>query len=388
LVVLRTLGLANFICGTVPPDDLLDMDLIILSHEYPRESSFLTAAAAAGVPIEYPESLFFKQAPPVTVVGIMGESGKSSVMSMLEPMLKAACAREEGQGFFALDPESNQGILAHMKRIRSGDVVLARIVPNIMRELSRMRMSPQVAVFTTVPGTDAYDEWPFEILAHQTYNNFMIASDEVIDAARAYKELPRAKMLRTKTTIIPTDWDFETVGVHDRENAAVALQAARLFKLDDETAQRILLRRKPLKNRLEFMRKVRHADFYNDAASTHPEATAAAIRSLSRGMDTVLIFGGMRSGDDYRVLYSAFPDHVHTIVLVPGSGTMIERATLAKIAAVNIVSAPSIEEAARLALEAAKKGDKVLFSPGFPAGGIDSSRRVRGERFERAVKSL
>src|SRR5882724_7387767 len=41
---LRGLGLANCICGSVPADDLLDMDLIILSHEYPRTSSFLADA--------------------------------------------------------------------------------------------------------------------------------------------------------------------------------------------------------------------------------------------------------------------------------------------------------------------------------------------------------
>jgi hypothetical protein len=42
------------------------MDLIILSHEYPRESSFLKNAKEKNIPIEYPETLFFKLAPPVT----------------------------------------------------------------------------------------------------------------------------------------------------------------------------------------------------------------------------------------------------------------------------------------------------------------------------------
>ena len=41
LVFLRSEGLANYVCGSIPGEDLLDMDLIILSHEYPRDSSFL-----------------------------------------------------------------------------------------------------------------------------------------------------------------------------------------------------------------------------------------------------------------------------------------------------------------------------------------------------------
>src|SRR3954463_14307553 len=64
---LRSLGLATCICGTVPPDDLLDMDLIILSHEFPLSSPFLAEARKKGIDIEYPETLFLKLTPPVTV---------------------------------------------------------------------------------------------------------------------------------------------------------------------------------------------------------------------------------------------------------------------------------------------------------------------------------
>ena len=52
LVFLRTVGLANYVCGSIPADDLLDMDLIILSHENPRDSSFLKHARERVKPIE------------------------------------------------------------------------------------------------------------------------------------------------------------------------------------------------------------------------------------------------------------------------------------------------------------------------------------------------
>ena len=38
-----------------------------------------------------------------------------------------------------------------------------------------------------------------------------------------------------------------------------------------------------------------------------------------------------------------------------------------------------LEEATRMALEHAKKGDRVLFSPAFEAAGSDASRKERGE---------
>jgi UDP-N-acetylmuramoylalanine-D-glutamate ligase len=92
IAYLRSIGLANHVCGTVPSDDLLDMDLIILSHEYPRDSSFLAEAERKGIQMEYPETLFLKLAPPVTVLAVMGSCGKATVLSMLAPMLETACA--------------------------------------------------------------------------------------------------------------------------------------------------------------------------------------------------------------------------------------------------------------------------------------------------------
>jgi len=390
LVFLRTVGLANYVCGSIPADDLLDMDLIILSHEYPRDSSFLKDIKK--IPIEYPETLFFKLAPPVTVVGVMGDCGKATVVSMLSPMLEAACTAENDQGFFVVDPESENGILAHLKKVKSGDLVLMRIIEPMMKELHAIRISPQVAIFTTVPGKGSYEESPFEILAFQTYNNFIIASDEIIDATRRFKELPRAKMLRTKASILPAEWGLGDMPTwqrgHDRENAALALQAARLFKVDDDAAQHALMKWKPLRGRLEMVKKVKNVEFYNDTASLTSSSTQAAVQSVSGDRDTVLVFGGAENASDHRALYSLLPKHVHTMVLLPGSGTMRERSSIQKLDNIAVYSAPSVEEAARLASEHARKGDKVLFSPGFDAVGMASSRRERGERFVKAVRAL
>jgi UDP-N-acetylmuramoylalanine--D-glutamate ligase len=399
LVFLRTLGLANYFCGPIPADDLLDMDLILLSHEYPRESSFLKKVYERNDEkevVEYPESLFFKLAPPVTVIGVMGDCGKSTVISMLTPMLEFVCKKEENQGFFVLDPESDEGILAHLKKLKSGDLVLLRITDLAMRELCNIRISPHVAVFTTVPSR-GFSNSPFEILAHQTYNNFVIASDEVIDVSRNFKELPRAKLLRTKPGIIPADWGLGALPAgqtpHNRENAALALQTARLFKVDDELARRALSQWKPLKGHMEFVKKVKNIEFYNDSASSGPLSTLAALQTISNDKNSILIFGGAinshgGNSHDYRTLYSALPQYVHSVVLLPGSGTMRERAAIHKFDGIEVHSVPSVEESVRVAMEHAKKGEKIIFSPGFEAAGVDASRKERGERFVRAVRGL
>ena len=392
LIFLRSIGLANYVCGSIPPDDLLDMDLIILSHEYPRESSFLKAARDKGIQIEYPETLFFRLAPPITVVGIMGSCGKATVSSLLSPLLEVACEADGTQNLFNLDPESGDGILSALKKIKSGDIALIRIVEPMMRELYDMRVSPHVAVFTSVLPKNYYSISPFEILTYQTYNNFIVASDDVIDAIHLFKFQPKAKMLRTKPTIVPESW---TLGVkesgpwsHDRDNAALALQVAKLFKIPDEVSESIFEKWKPLKGRLELVKKIKNIEFYNDTASISPDSTIAGIRSLAQDRNLVLILGGVDAGRDYRELYAILPQYAHTVILLPGSGTMKERKVLNTIEHVEVVSAPSIEEAVRLAKDHARTNDKILFSPGFEAGGLEVSRQERGEKFVKAVRGL
>jgi UDP-N-acetylmuramoylalanine--D-glutamate ligase len=388
LVFLRTIGLANYVCGSIPEDDLLDMDLIILSHEYPRESLFLKVSREKGIPIEYPETLFFKLAPPVTLVGVIGGCGKATVISMLAPMLKEVCSSLDGQGFFVIDPESGDGIISLLKKVKNGDIVLMRITDMMMHELHSIRISPHVAVFTTIPPEGSYTNSPFEILDFQTYNNFVIGNDEIIDTTHKLRVQPKSKMLRTKASLIPAEWKFNGRGVHDRDNAALALQAGKLFKVTDEIASKILGNWKSLKGRIELVKKIKDVEYYNDSASVSSSSTARAIETLSSGRNLVLVFGGAKTENDYQSLYSILPDHVHTVVLLPGSGTIHERSIIQKLDHISVCSAPSIEEATHLAMEHAKKGDRVIFSPGFAAVGFEGSWKGRGERFVRAVKSL
>ena len=392
IVFLRSVGLANYVCGSIPPDDLLDMDLIILSHEYPRDSSFLKGAKEKEIPIEYPETLFFRLAPPVTVVGIMGACGKATIASILSPLLEAACEASGAENLFHLDPELGDGIISNLKKIKSGDIAIIRVVEEMMQELFDMRVSPHVAIFTTIPPKGSYANNPFEILTYQTYNNFIVASDEVIDAIHTFKFQPKAKMLRTKSSIIPATWSFSMgekgLWNHDRENVALALQAARLFKVPDEIAEIYIEKWKPLKGRIELIKKVKNIEFYNDSASISPDATITAVQSLASNRNLLLIMGGVDAGRDYSQLYDLLPQYTHAVILLPGSGTMKERKVLNTMDTMLIYSAPSVEEAVRMARDYARPGDKVLFSPAFSAGGLDVSRIERGERFVRAVRGL
>jgi UDP-N-acetylmuramoylalanine--D-glutamate ligase len=199
---------------------------------------------------------------------------------------------------------------------------------------------------------------------------------------------PKAKMMRTSQNLVPQDWDIKYRGGYDKENSALAMRVAELFKVPNTLVRGVLEKWSGLKGRLEPVKKIGGVEFLNDTASTRPLATLAALQTVSENRNVILILGGAWAGDSYDELIDNLSQYVSSIVLLPGSGTLRIRKDLAMISDVPCFYAHTIEEAVTLAREHARKGDKVLFSPGFQVFGTDDSRMSRGDRFVKAVRSL
>lgn len=377
---LKEAGLERYAFGKVPADELLEAELILLAPEVSKKSTFLRKAFQAEIQIEFPDTLFFKLAPSVILIGVMGLYGKSTVSHLIYTILKKSFADYEDQGLFFIDPESTNGALTHLKRIKKGDVVLARIPESLMPHYCEIHISPHVAVITSLI--------PFDILEFQTYNNFIVAPDEVVDALKSENLPSKAKILRTRPSSIPSDWNMKQRAVYDRGNAALALQTSELFKVSPEIAKEAIQGFIGLKGRIELVKKVSGIEFYNDASSTVPQATLSALLSVASGKNVILILGGAYTGYDYGDLIKNISQHVSTIILLSGSGSLGFRTHVENLEEVDFVQALSLEEAVKEALAHAKKGDRVLFSPGFDAVGVDISRKERGERFVKAVRAL
>lgn len=367
--------------GRVDADKLPDFDLILLSPEISMNSFFLKKSIDAEKQIEYPETLFFKLSPQVTLIGVMGMYGKTAVANMIYTVLKKSFSEIKDQGLLYIDPDSSNGALSHLKKIKKGDVVLARIPEHLLTHYHKIHISPHVAVITSVVD--------FDILAYQTYNNFIIASDEVMDAIRLEKDLPqKAKMLRTRASAIPIDWNLLVRHNHDKENLALVMQTSELFKVSPEIVREVFQEYVGMRGSIEFIKKVDNKEFYNDSNSIHPNSTISAITSLSKNRDTVLILGGAYTGHDYSDLVKVIAEHANTVILLPGSGTLGIRANIEVLPGIKVIQVLTLEEAVIEAFKEARKGDKVLFSPAFDAVGVDISRKERGEKFVKAVRGL
>lgn len=368
LAALKDAGLLDFTFGKAPTEELLTAELILLSPELSRKSHFLKPAREAGIQIEYPETLLLKLAPPFTLVGILGEAGKSTVAHMLYGVLKHSFSKYDDQGLFFIDPDLPHGALTHLRKLKNSDVVLIRITEEMVNEYLGARVSPHVAVVTSLPRNF---HMIIKLLENQTYNNFIVAPGDVLDALHANNFSSKVKMLRTRP-----------------DNRALVLQAAELFKVESEVAQKILDNFSGLKGHTELVKKIGGVEFYNDTASVTPFSTVYALQKFSGDKNTLLIMGGAYTGCNYNELIKNIPHHVHTVILLPGSGSLGIRADLEALSGVNFHQVPSLEDAVVLAKEKAKKGDRVLFSPACEAIGVHASRKERGEKFVKAVRGL
>ena len=374
-------GLYKFSFGKINPEELIDFDIIILSSEISKKSTFLKKAIEKEIQIEYPETLFFKLAPPIILVGVIGVYGKSTVAHLIYGMLKKSFLDHENQGLFLLDSDSTNGALNHLKKIKKDDLVLIRIPENLMDYYHNIRISPHVAVITSTIS--------YKILEFQTQNNFIVAPDHVVDDIKSQTSfIPRAKILRTRANLIPNDWTINTKIIHNKENAAIALQTSELFKVPKDIARDIIQGFLGLRGHIELIKKVNGVEYYNDSSSTSPLATLSAIRSLSVNRNITLIFGGAYTGYDYDELIKNLNQYVSTLILLSGSGTIGLREKIDKIEGILCIQTLNLEQAVNKAKDYSEKGGIVLFSPGFDAVGVDISRKERGERFVKAVRSL
>lgn len=374
-------GISRLAFGKIIDDDLLAFDLIILSPEISRKSIFLKKASNLGIQIDYLDTLFFKLTPPIILVGVIGVAGKTTVSHLVFDVLKKSFQLNKNQGIYLIDIESNSGVLSNLKKIKKDDLVVVRIPEIMVDYYHSMRISPHVIVITSKTN--------YSIIEYQTQNNFIVAPDDVIDSFKGeISFVPRAKILRTRASMIPSDWNLSNRGHHMLDNASLILQTSELFKVPKEIVRESLQGFLGFKGHIESIKKVSGIEYYNDASSISPVSTMSALKMLSNNKNIVLIFGGAYTGYNYDELIRNLSQYVSSVILISGSGTLVLRDKIREIEDIDFYNVLNLEQAVKKSSEIAIKGQIVLYSPGFDAVGVDISRKERGERFVRAVRNI
>ncbi len=179
--------------------------------------------------------------------------------------------------------------------------------------------------------------------------------------------------------------ELSLLGRHNYENVMAAVAVCRKMGVPMELIREGCLGFHPVEHRIEFVREVNGAAYYNDSKGTNPDAAIRAVCAMTR--PTILIGGGYDKGSDYTDWIASFPGHVKLLILLGETADKIER-TARAMGFNEIRRVSGLEEAVRQAYEEALPGDAVLLSPACASWDMFSNYEERGRMFKEMVMQL
>ncbi|HEV8592164.1 MAG TPA: cyanophycin synthetase, partial [Pyrinomonadaceae bacterium] len=180
---------------------------------------------------------------------------------------------------------------------------------------------------------------------------------------------------------IPSDWQLQVPGEHNRENAALAAAALRVLAISDADIRAGLESYAGIEGRLQFVKDIASVHIINDNNATTPAATLAAL-ATTQAEKTVLIMGGADKGLEMGELVAA-AKRCKGVVLLKGTGTERIKNGLPGAAVVE-----SLTQAMEVARELTVAGDTILFSPAFASFGVFKNEYDRNDQFLNVISAL
>ena len=172
-------------------------------------------------------------------------------------------------------------------------------------------------------------------------------------------------------------------GEHNIANAMAAVNAAKIFNLDNEKIKEGLKTFKGVEHRLEFVREVNGVTFINDSKATNVDSVWYALRSFDEPI--FLILGGQDKGNDYSQIKQLVINKVKKIYAIGSSADKVFNFFHSEV---KVEVKPSLEDVVIAANQEARENEIVLLSPACASFDMFDNYEHRGKIFKEAVNKL
>lgn len=390
----------------------------------------LQAAIKKGVSVTSELELFFQFCPCKTY-GITGSDGKTTTTSIIAELLRAS-----GKQVY-LGGNIGNPLFQMLDDINEEDVAVIEL-SNF--QLLSMRYSPDVAVVTNVApnhldvhkSMEEYIDSKRNIVLHQNgFSRTVLNNDNEItmsflplvrgDALFFSRRHPveHGAFLRDdgmlcmeyngKITEIVSKDKIKILGLHNVENYLTAF-AATWEEVSVETMAEVANNFGGVEHRIEFVRELNGAKWYNDSIASSPTRTIAGLDSFEQKV--ILIAGGYDKQIPYAPLAPKILEKVKILILMGDTAAKIEEAISAEIApevlnavtasmgrlgtkrvktcnaGLQIYKAKTMEEAVTIAHLCAMEGDIITMSPASASFDMYKDFEERGKHFKDLVMNL
>ena len=347
---------------------------------------------------------------PSKVIGITGTEGKTTTTSIIYEIIKKA-----GYTCF-LGSNIGKPIFTEIKDMRPEDIIILEMSSF---QLTNMDVSPDISVVTNIFPDHlnvhrSYEEYRQEkknIFLHQNENGITVLNYDNEFTREFAKEVPGKKIFFSSKEKLDDGYiydrtdgvikycedgirrhlikkeDIKLRGIHNYENICAAL-AATSSLVDSDTQVDAIKNFTGVEHRLEFVREINGAKWYNDSIGTSPASTMAGLNAFDE--DIILLAGGSDKGLDYKEIGELIAKKVKILILTGPTATKIEEATRNSENGENvkIIFVENLQEAVKLANKKAVSGDVVLLSPASASFDAFKNFAERGNKFKEYVNNL
>jgi UDP-N-acetylmuramoylalanine--D-glutamate ligase len=164
-------------------------------------------------------------------------------------------------------------------------------------------------------------------------------------------------------------------GQHNRENAAAAIAAARVWHIPDHLIQRGLDAYTGLAHRLQWLGEARGVQWVNDSKATNVDSAIVAIKSFDKNVH--LIVGGIGKGSSYAPLVDACKGRVKAVYVIGQDAPNL----LSAFSSFDVTHSRTLEQAVSDAKGKATAGDIILLAPACASFDQFENYAKRGDRF-------
>ncbi|QHG92411.1 UDP-N-acetylmuramoyl-L-alanine--D-glutamate ligase [Coxiella endosymbiont of Amblyomma sculptum] len=388
----------ELVLGRFSENLLHKAEQIVLSPGVSLREPVIVKQAAIGKPIIGDIELFARSVKK-PVIAITGSNGKTTVVTILELMMKSAgidavvCGNigkpalqtiHLNPDYYILELSSFQ--LETTFSLRSYAATILNIsrdhMDRYINPLEYIQTKKRIYNFCQIPIVNS-DELRICENFHQDGLSFGLQNQADFsskeDNGRSFITYRGQKLLSVK--------ELKLNARHHVQNALAALAIGTAAKIPMDTMLKVLRGFTGIRHRCQWVRKYKGVDYYNDSKGTNIGATQAAITSLgsTSKKKLILIAGGDSKGADFFTLRSIIARYVKQIVLIGKDASKLERALYD---CTKTSQASSMEEAVRLSVDVAKSGDIVLLSPACASYDMFEHYAHRGNVFIKIVKEL
>ncbi len=393
-------------CITVAPEELTEKsahcDVLVLSPGIPVDHPLPVAFRRAGKRI-IGECELGALALRCPCVAVTGTNGKTTTVTMLEAILRAAGANSVACG------NVGKPLTACLDELGEDGIAVAEISSFQLETLYSLR--PHVAVVLNVTEDHLNRHYTFEnyiylksrILKNSAESEYAVLNydDPVV---RGFAEKTKAKIvwfsvrervdggylsdgyLCFRDERICRESELTVDGEHNRANALAAICAAKLFGAGNAAIATALKTFRGVKHRLQNVGELGGVTFIDDSKATNVDSAVKAIGSV-RG-ESILLVGGKDKGYSYEPLFDAVKTSgvVHAVIYGENAFRVLNAALKRGFSAVTLCR--PFDMAVRVAYLTAKPGQNVLLSPASASFDSFKSYEERGDRFVEILETL